>query len=530
MADTALREGRREEFEALLFRTLEIAPDFGAARFRFATMRFADRDVRGILPHIDVLLKFEPENALFRSLKALALFWSREFDAAIVEFESFIGQCTDRPGAWLAYGGALRAARNANAVFAFRKAIEIVPTYSEAHVALVNAKSGDARVEVIRASLAQPGLPAEDRIRMHFALGKALECSELFPESFANYRRSNMILEARGDSDGANNKFYTRHAKAFFTPDFFRARAGFGCPEPDPIFIVGMPRSGTTLVEQILSSHSLVEALGEVTALPETGRRLAPDRPGDPRGGYPYVLGNLDADRWHQIGQQYLQSTRARRVFGTPFFTDKLPGNFAHVGLIQLALPNARIIDVRRHPLDCCFSCYKHYFPAELSPAQNLAEMGRFYADYVELMAHFDEVLPGKVYRVLYEELVHDFEAQVRRLLDHLALPFEDRCLRFHENSRLVLTLSADQVSNALYESGVGKWCHYEQWLEPLKRALGPVLDAYPGAPKFSPEDPAHGQAVPDPATATQRSGFVGLRRIKFETSSAIRVLARPEQ
>jgi hypothetical protein len=279
-----------------------------------------------------------------------------------------------------------------------------------------------------------------------------------------------------------------------------------------------MPRSGSTLVEQILASHPQVEALGEITNLMEAGQRLAPDRPGDREGGYPYVLKYLDSAGFRRIGEEYVHSTLPRRTLGRPFFTDKLPGNYCHVGLIHLALPNARIIDVRRHPLDCCLSCYKHYFPAGHPHALDLSDIGRFYANYVELMAHFDAVLPGRVHRVIYEQLVEYPEQEVRRLLDHIGLSFDEACLRFHESLRPVLTISADQVRQPLFADGVGRSRNYEPWIAPLKKALGSILEVYPSVPAFSSEVPKTAPAAGD---ATRRGSFVtGLRQISFETAS----------
>ncbi len=382
----------------------------------------------------------------------------------------------------------------------------------EAYVRLANVKSfqmDETLIGKVRAQLARADLPSEDRAKLHYVLGKALEDLARYPESFESYRSSNEILRPPGTPAFAGSNVFLRHAKPFFSREFFQARAGYGYRERGPIFIVGMPRSGSTLVEQIISSHSAVEALGELNDLSEAGQRIAPDRPGDPQGGYPYVLKDLSAEDFRLLGEEYVKATRFRRNSGKPFFTDKMPGNFFHVGLIHLALPGARIIDVRRHPLDCCFSSFKHYFPAGHAYARDLSDVGRFYANYVELMAHFDAVLPGKVHRIIYENLVANFEEVVRRLLDYLGLPFEEECLRFHENERLVLTPSADQVSMPLYKTGIEHWRHYEQWLDPLKQALGSVLDVYPAVPTFFSGPPAISSSPQGVGLAGRRFAFV---------------------
>ncbi|MGH6875896.1 MAG: tetratricopeptide repeat-containing sulfotransferase family protein [Rhizomicrobium sp.] len=522
LADIFVRTGRWAESEALLERCLELAPEFVAARFRYVTMRFAHRNVGGLLPHIDELLKSDPASTLYRSLKALVLWGNRQFVSAIAEFETFIAAC-ERPGLWLEYARAQRAARSGDAIAAYRMALRLLPSFVDAYVSLANVKAFrmDGFIEAIRDQLARPGLPVEDRARLHYVLGKAFEDMERYGESFDNYRTSNEILRRARESGIENDNLYLRHAKTFFAPAFFRARTGFGYAERGPIFIVGMPRSGSTLVEQILSSHSAVEALGEIFDLPETGQRFAPDRPGDPLGGYPYTLNDLSAERFRLLGEQYMKATRSRRKSDKPFFTDKLPGNYCHVGLIHLALPNAKIIDVRRHPLDCCFSCFKHYFPAAQPQALDLQDIGRSYVDYVDLMAHFDEVLPGSVHRVFYENLIGNLETEVRRLLDYVGLPFEEQCLRFHENTRHVLTLSADQVHMPLYGAAIGHWRHYGQWLDPLKKALGYVLDAYPEVPRFYSEVHVESKNPLHLGQVSRRFAFVkGIGQAPFEIAA----------
>jgi tetratricopeptide (TPR) repeat protein len=516
LADIALQSGRWSEAEALLERCIELAPCLTAARFRFVTMRIAHRDLRRLLPHIDVLIEWDPLNVLYLSLKALTLWWSQQFDAAISEFDNFIERCTDRPGLWLEYARLLRAANDTRAAEAHARVLRLLPSFVDAYINFANIKSFRAEEELLdqlRKQLARSDLAPDDRAKLHYVLGKALEDQQQYEASFDNYRHCNEILRSlRGSAIESSNSIL-RHSKALFTPAFFRERTGIGCTKEGPIFIVGMPRAGSTLVEQILSSHSEVEALGERNDLMEAGRRLAPDRPGDPTGGYPSILQELDAERFRLIGEEYLETTGTRRHYGTRLFTDKMPGNHLHIGLIHLALPNARIIDIRRHPLDCCFSCYKHYFQSAHSYSLDLNDVGRFYSNYVELMTHFDEVLPGRVHRVFYETLVSGFETEVRRLLDFVGLPFEEDCLRFHENQRLVLTLSADQVNKPLYSSGMGQWRNYEAWLEPLKKALGAVLELYPKVPHFGSASALENESFSGFGKGFQRPAFTSFSR-----------------
>jgi len=460
------------------------------ARFRDATMLFAQDHFRQALPHIEALLNCDPANTLYHSLKALALSWTRQFVPAVAEFESFIADCRNRPGLWLEYALLLRAERHKNAIPAFHRAIEILPTFADAYVSLASVKSSvlaDVIVSRVRSQMKRTDMIPEDRAKFHFVLGKAFEDAKRYGDSFAEYRASNDILRASREYGSETSARARQLAKRFFTPAFFRAREGVGSPARDPIFIVGMPRAGSTLVEQILTSHSSIEGLGEtpeLVAIIESASKLAHSD----TGPYPLNLKNLAHDQFRLLGEEYIARTRRRRRSDRPYFTDKLPSNFSNVGLIHLALPNAKIIDVRRHPLDCGFSCFKHFFPRGQPLSYDLRDIGRSYADYVELMAHYDTVLPARVHRVIYEHLIADIEKETRRLLEYIGLPFEEQCLLFHENKRLVLTLSADQVSRPLYTTGIGQWSHFEQWLHPLKKELGYILDIYPEVPDYYPE------------------------------------------
>ncbi|MGH6888129.1 MAG: tetratricopeptide repeat-containing sulfotransferase family protein [Rhizomicrobium sp.] len=497
-------------------------PSDADARVRFQSVArlFAQGSYSAALPELEGLLAADPGNGFLRALKGLALAWSRKFDEGVEELARVTREADCGPGVWLEYGRLLRATGDDRAAHAFAAAIARLPSFSEAYVALANSKSiriDESLIERIRAQLAPGGLPADDRARLNYVLGRALEDLGDYADSFAAYRASNEILKRIRGSGVEHSDLYLRDAKAFFTKEFFITRGAAGADAESPIFIVGMPRSGSTLVEQILSSHPQVEALGEIANLTETGQRLAPGRPDDPQGGYPRVLQYLDGAGFRRMGEEYVRSTLSRRRTDRPYFTDKLPGNYCHVGMIHLALPNARIIDVRRHPLDCCLSCYKHYFPAGHLHALDLADIGGFYANYVELMAHFDEVLPDRVYRIIYEDLVENPDAEVRRMLDHIGIPFDEACLRFYENRRPVLTFSADQVRQPLFGSGIGRWRQYDAYLEPLRRALGDVLDVYPGVPAFASTHAATAPVKEDPAP---RASFVtGLRRISFETA-----------
>jgi hypothetical protein len=389
---------------------------------------------------------------------------------------------------WMSYGHALKTTnRSSECVQTYRKSIELAPHLGEAYWSLANLKTfrfTPADIEAMQAQLATTNLTDDDRLQFHFALGKAFEDARQFTESFQHYAEGNRLRRTGVGYDADANIEQMQRSRALFTPEFFAARAGQGTQAPDPIFIVGLPRSGSTLLEQILSSHPLVEGTMELADIVNMAREL-----GGPharvQGAYPESIAALDENALRSLGERYLEQTRIYRRTDAPFFIDKLPNNFAHTGLIHLILPRAKIIDARRHPLGCCFSNFKQHFARGQHFTYSLDDLGRYYRGYVQLMAHFDAVLPGRVHRVIYERMIEDTEGEVRRLLDHCGLPFDERCLRFYENERAVRTASSEQVRRPIYREGVDHWQHYEPWLGPLKSALGSVLEHYPNVPEF---------------------------------------------
>jgi len=331
------------------------------------------------------------------------------------------------------------------------------------------------------AALDRPDLDDDSRLHLHFALGKAHEDAGDPEPSFAHYSEGNRIRREASGYSAAGMTELTRRCRAVFTRELFAERAGSGAPAADPIFVLGMPRAGSTLVEQILASHSQIEGTSELPHLPALVRRLDAEHAGS--GLYPEWVPGLSAEALKELGEEYLDNARLHRKTERPFFIDKLPNNWINVGLIQLILPNATIIDARRHPLGCCFSNFKQNFARGQSFSYSLEDLGHYYRDYVRLLAHFDAVLPGRIHRVFHERMVEDSETEIRRLLDHVGVPFEAGCLRFYENERAVRTPSAEQVRRPINRAGVDQWRAFEPWLGPLKDALGPVLDCYPLVP-----------------------------------------------
>ena len=382
----------------------------------------------------------------------------------------------EHPKAWVNLGHALKTVgRLDEGVAAYRRSLDLLPTLGEAYWSLANLKTfrfTAADLVAIRAALARPDLADEDRFNLDFALGKALEDAGDFTASFEHYAAANARRRKTLNYDADRTHDHAARSMATFTASFFAKRAGWGAPARDPIFIVGLPRAGSTLIEQILASHSRVEGTTELPDIIAMAKRLGGRKRPIDDTAYPAILADLSAADVEALGREYLARTRGHRKLGRPVFIDKMPNNFFHVGLIRLILPNAAIVDARRGAMASCFSCFKQHFARGQAFAYDLSDLGRYYADYVALMGHFDAVAPGRVHRVMYEAVVADPAREIRRLLDYCDLPFEPSCLHFHANERAVRTPSSEQVRRPIFTEGLDQWRNYEPWLEPLKAAL----------------------------------------------------------
>jgi tetratricopeptide (TPR) repeat protein len=489
LAETGARLGRLDDSETLLARCIELAPSFTAARHNYAMILHRQSKAKEALEQADILLREDARNPNYRALKAAILVRLGDYDDAILCYEGFLKEHSRQPGSWMSYGHALKTVgRQEDGIAAYRKSIALQPSLGEAWWSLANLKTFRFTAEdvaAMQAQLALPRLGDEDRFHLHFALGKSLEDAGSYAESFQHYELGNKLRRAGAPYDADETSALTRRSMQTFTPGFFTERAGAGCRAADPIFIVGLPRSGSTLVEQILSSHSTIEGTMELPDILAIARRLGGKKRKASKSDYPEIVATLTQDELRQLGEEYIERARVQRKLGRPFFVDKMPNNFQHIGLIHAILPNARIVDARRHPLGCCLSNFKQHFARGQNFSYGLTDLGRYYHDYVRLMAHYDAVLPGKIHRVIYEDMVDDSENQIRRLLSLCGLPFEDSCLRFYETHRAVRTASSEQVRMPIFTEGVDHWRSYESFLDPLKAALGPVLDAYPAAPSF---------------------------------------------
>jgi tetratricopeptide (TPR) repeat protein len=488
LGDLCARAGRNAEAEDLLARCLALAPGFTSARYAYAMVLNWRNKVEETLAEAEKLLAVEPGNPVYRHLRASSLLRLGDDPGAAAAYASVLEADPDQPLTLMSYGHALKTiGRQAEAVAAYRRALALSPGLGEAWWSLANLKTVTFSPDDVAAmDRALGGRLAEvDRLQLHFALGKAHEDAGRWAEAFAHYERGNALQRPRVDYVADETTAQMRRTQAVLNPAFLAARAGQGSPRPDPIFIVGLPRSGSTLVEQILASHSQVEGTHELPHLPNLAAKLAGPARREAEGAYPDVLAALSPAELEPLGEEYLERAQIHRKLGRPFFIDKLPNNWVHTGFIHLILPNAKIVDARRHPLGCCFSGYKQHFAVGQAFSYDQADLGRYYRDYVALMAHVDIVLPGRVHRVIYERMVADPEAEVRRLLDYCGLPFETGCLKFYENDRAVRTASSEQVRKPIFTDAAEHWRNFEPFLGPMKATLGSVLDAYPDAPSI---------------------------------------------
>jgi tetratricopeptide (TPR) repeat protein len=489
LGEVAARLQRYQDAEALLARCLELAPSFTAARHHHAIVLHRQNKPAAALREVTELLEKDPRNPAYNNLKAAILARIGELQDAIEIYAGILAEHPAQPKIWLSYGHALKTSgRENDSVAAYNKSIELLPSLGEAYWSLANLKTAqftNEDVEAMRLQLPRPDLTVDDRLHLHFAMGKALEDKGEYAASFEHYAQGNQLRRAQLPYQPDEMSTHVRRVKSLYTAQFFADRKDYGAAAQDPIFIVGLPRSGSTLLEQILSSHSQVEGTMELPDITGIARSLFDRGKKSQAPGYSAVLATLDADQCRELGERYIAQTRIQRKTEAPFFIDKMPNNFAHIDLIQLALPRAKIIDARRHPLGCCFSGFKQHFARGQGFSYSLEDIGRYYRDYVELMAFFDAVLPGRIHRIIYESMIEDTEYEVRRLLDYCGLPFEAGCLRFYENERAVRTASSQQVRKPIFREGVDHWRHYEPWLDPLKKSLGPVLEAYPLVPTF---------------------------------------------
>ena len=463
-----------DEAERLLEAALKLAPDYRAARLDYVRILLDRQKYLRAHEETAILLRLEPENYDYLSLSAAASAGLGQHEPAIAVYRLLLARSPQSSCLYVALGHSLQSlGRRTEAVEAYKAAAAGRPGFGDAWWSLANLKTyrfSQDEIACMRAGEAAPAADPVDRYHLCFALGKAFEDRNEYEESWRFYELGNRLkrIEGRYDPDIAETN--TSKQIEVCTSKFFAAREGGGVPDPDPIFIVGLPRSGSTLVEQIVASHSQVEGTQELADIQRIVSALQ---------GYPDVLAGLAPEDFHRLGELYLTGTRAYRRTDKAFFIDKMPNNFRHIGLIHLTLPNARIIDVRREPMACCFSNLKQLFAGGQEFTYSIEDIARYYRTYLDLMRHWDAVLPGRILRVCYEDVVEDLLGNVRRILEFCSLDFEPACVDFHRTGRSVSTPSSEQVRQPIFHEGLFQWRNYEPWLAELKECLGDALIRY---------------------------------------------------
>jgi tetratricopeptide (TPR) repeat protein len=482
LAEIGLKFNAYDEAEFLLESCKVLEPENVSAHYDYVKVLRKRQKFELALTEATDLRAKEPGNPEFEMLYANENLAVGNFDEALHIYEALLHDMPNNPGISLTYGHALKTVgRQKDAITAYRRAYQARPDCGDAYWSLANLKTyrfDDAEIDQMRAREAAPMTALEDRYHLCFALGKALEDRADYQLSFGYYERGNRLKREELKYTPERLTKEMRLQREQVTVELLDQFSGAGCQSQDPIFIVGLPRAGSTLIEQILASHSQVEGTMELPNIFALAHKLDRQRLVGEEPEYPGNLRELSSADVLAFGEAFIRDTQIYRKEGTPYFIDKMPNNFRHIGLIHMILPNAKIIDARRGAMSCCFSGFKQLFAEGQEFTYGLAEIGQYYKDYVGLMDHWDKVLPGKVLRVRYEEVVADLETQVRRLLAHCGLPFEESCLNFHQTERAVRTASSEQVRQPIFKSGVDQWENFSPYLDPLRTTLGPELAA----------------------------------------------------
>ncbi len=481
LADIASRLGANNEAEFLYDTALELEPKNIAVLIDYVSFLKSVQKSEKALKHAEALNEILPDNPMLQSILAIQQLQVGDYENAMVLFDKVLAKVPQDPVTLISKGHALKTyGQQDEAIACYRDAFKYKPDYGEAYFSLANLKTYrflDDEICQMEKVLRSGDLNLQNRAQLNFSLGKAYEDQKDYEAAFRYY-----------DEGNANKRNLSRYNSERMTADLqaqkdacnaalFKEKSGRGHDAKDPIFILGLPRAGSTLLEQILASHSQIDGTLELPNILSLANKLTRRSLGTDNE-YPRNLKDLSASDLEKYGQAFIEETRIHRE-DAPLFIDKMPNNFRHIGLIHLILPNAKIIDARRHPMACCFSGFKQLFAEGQEFTYGLEQIGRYYRDYVDLMAHWDNMLPGKILRVQYEDVVADTETQVRRMLDYLELPFEEACVEFHKTERSVRTASSEQVRQPIFKSGLEQWKNFEPWLDPLKEALGPALENY---------------------------------------------------
>jgi len=487
LARIGLERDVLDDAELLLESVLRLAPGYRAARLDYARALYRRQKYPQALAETEKLLALDPENREYLKQHAASSVSLGNYESIIGLYRGLLARTPhgDPEAAdlhlWIAH--ALKTlGKQQEAIDEYYAAIGIRPNFGEAWFSLANLKTYQFAADAIRDMRlmeAEPATHAVDRYHLCFALGKALEDAQDYAGSWQYYERGNALKHAEARYLPQITETNTRLSKQVCTKDFFAARADWGVTDPDPIFVLGLPRSGSTLIEQILASHRQVEGTQELADIQRIVMELRGRAEDLESPRFPGVLAELSREDLRRLGERYMADTRVFRTTHRPFFIDKMPNNFRYIGLIHLMLPNAKIIDARREPMACCFGNLKQLFSTGQEFSYSVEDIARYYRTYLELMSHWNAALPGRILKVQHEDVVEDLDGSVRRILEFCELEFESACLDFHKTERSVRTASSEQVRQPIFREGLDQWRHYEPWLGPLKEALGDALTRY---------------------------------------------------
>ncbi len=481
LGSIALEANRFRAARRLLERAVELAPGVAIGWADLANIHLKKDQYDEALDSVQRAIDLDPRFAHSYVVKGNILTRAQRHEEALLAYQEGLDASPLNIGALSGMGHVLKTiGRQDEAIETFRKCIKVNPAHGETYWSLANLKTFEfdpEEVRIMEEMIDRESLADEPKVNMLISLGKHYDHEKDYSKAFEYYQRGNDLRREYEIYDPVHSQVVHDRIIKVFTPEFFVERNGYGDPSPDPILIVGLPRSGSTLIEQILASHSMVEGTME---LPDLGRTIA-DLNMKTRGRkeYPEAVLPLDREQVTELGRDYMDSTSRYRT-DKPFFIDKMPNNFQAVGFLRLILPNAKVIDARRHPLDSCLGSYKQLFYKGQSFTYDQFELGHYYLEYRRIMDHWNAVLPGHVLDVHYEQMVLDQETQTRRILEYCGLPWEDQCLRFYETERAINTASSEQVRQPIYTGALNFWRNYEAHLGEMIETLEPLLRELP--------------------------------------------------
>ena len=479
LSEIANRLGYFDDAEFLLEKAVEFKPDDGDLRMKYASILRKKQKFAKTMEQVDILCDMDPENLTYQAQKASEIMQNGDHEAAVVLLDNILKKNPYNFSSLTSKGHAQKTLGKTDlAIESYQSAYQIKPDHGEAFFSLSNLKTysfSDVELMAMREQVSRVDLSLRDKAYFHFALAQCCEVKGEYEEAFFHLEKGNKI---KNDQSQYSIERMDKELQAQIDvcdDSFFNDLGEGGNPTKDPIFILGLPRAGSTLIEQILASHSMIDGTLELPNILSMAQSLRGDDIYGKLGNYPKSMQSLTLEEREAFGQKFIDDTKMHRK-EAPFFTDKMPNNFRHIGLIHLIMPNAKIIDARRYPLDCCFSMFKQLFAQGQEFSYGLAEAGSYYRSYVKLMDHWEQVLPGKILRVNNEDVINDLEGQVIRILNYLELPFEKSCISFHETKRSVRTASSEQVRKPVNKEGMERWKPYSKNLKPLVESLGKDL------------------------------------------------------